>query len=324
MGSGDGGLHDRRAALRRHRGRHRCGRWHDRPPAGAHGKRILLLERGDYLPRERDNWDSTAVFVKGNTARRNSGSTNTETGSRPRSITTWAATPSSTAPRSSVCAPRTSANSATTTASPRLATELRGTRAVLHPGRASTSSTAGTARTRPRVPPAPSTRIRRSSTSRASSSSAMIWRSRGCTLPPPDRGEPHPGRPGPGHPHQRLHPLRPCRRLPLPGRREVRRTGHLCRPRPGTRQRRDGHPRGRAASGDGRDRPQRHLGRRDGRERGGEGSTVEFSADIVVIACGAVNSAVLLLRSANDRHPRGWPTARTSWAGTTCGTTTSP
>ncbi|WP_354637885.1 GMC family oxidoreductase [Kitasatospora camelliae] len=29
------------------------------------GKRILVLERGDYLPRERANWDSTAVFVKG-------------------------------------------------------------------------------------------------------------------------------------------------------------------------------------------------------------------------------------------------------------------
>ncbi len=28
------------------------------------GKRILVLERGGYLPRERDNWDSTAVFVK--------------------------------------------------------------------------------------------------------------------------------------------------------------------------------------------------------------------------------------------------------------------
>ncbi|WP_328998881.1 hypothetical protein OHA18_31100 [Kribbella sp. NBC_00709] len=25
------------------------------------GKRILLLERGDYLPRERENWDSTAT-----------------------------------------------------------------------------------------------------------------------------------------------------------------------------------------------------------------------------------------------------------------------
>ncbi|HXS23087.1 MAG TPA: GMC family oxidoreductase [Gemmatimonadales bacterium] len=29
------------------------------------GKRVLLLERGDYLPRERDNWESTAVFVQG-------------------------------------------------------------------------------------------------------------------------------------------------------------------------------------------------------------------------------------------------------------------
>jgi choline dehydrogenase-like flavoprotein len=27
------------------------------------GKRILLLERGDYLPRERENWDSQAVFI---------------------------------------------------------------------------------------------------------------------------------------------------------------------------------------------------------------------------------------------------------------------
>jgi choline dehydrogenase-like flavoprotein len=29
------------------------------------GKRVLLLERGDYLPRERDNWSSSAVFVTG-------------------------------------------------------------------------------------------------------------------------------------------------------------------------------------------------------------------------------------------------------------------
>ena len=29
------------------------------------GKRVLLIERGDYLPRERDNWESTAVFVQG-------------------------------------------------------------------------------------------------------------------------------------------------------------------------------------------------------------------------------------------------------------------
>ncbi|MER5968405.1 GMC family oxidoreductase [Streptomyces sp. NPDC002055] len=36
-----------------------------------------------------------------------------------------------------------------------------------------------------------------------------------------------------------------------------------------------------------------------------EEDTVVFRADIVVVACGAVNSALLLLRSANDRHPRG-------------------
>ena len=27
------------------------------------GKRILLLERGEYLPREKDNWDTRAVFI---------------------------------------------------------------------------------------------------------------------------------------------------------------------------------------------------------------------------------------------------------------------
>ncbi|GGY12565.1 GMC oxidoreductase [Streptomyces anandii] len=44
----------------------------------------------------------------------------------------------------------------------------------------------------------------------------------------------------------------------------------------------------------------------DGGEQGnGSGTRVEFGADIVIVACGAVNSAVLLLRSANDRHPQG-------------------
>jgi choline dehydrogenase-like flavoprotein len=36
-----------------------------------------------------------------------------------------------------------------------------------------------------------------------------------------------------------------------------------------------------------------------------DGTTEEFSADIVVSSCGAINSAALLLRSASDRHPRG-------------------
>ncbi|MCZ6550703.1 MAG: GMC family oxidoreductase [candidate division NC10 bacterium] len=35
------------------------------------------------------------------------------------------------------------------------------------------------------------------------------------------------------------------------------------------------------------------------------GATEEYSANIVVVSCGAINSAALLLRSANERHPRG-------------------
>jgi choline dehydrogenase-like flavoprotein len=35
------------------------------------------------------------------------------------------------------------------------------------------------------------------------------------------------------------------------------------------------------------------------------GTREEYSADVVVVSCGAVNSAALLLRSANERHPRG-------------------
>ncbi|HEY9155748.1 MAG TPA: GMC family oxidoreductase [Opitutaceae bacterium] len=37
----------------------------------------------------------------------------------------------------------------------------------------------------------------------------------------------------------------------------------------------------------------------------GNTKTVEFSADIIAVCCGAINSAALLLASANDRHPNG-------------------
>jgi choline dehydrogenase-like flavoprotein len=35
------------------------------------------------------------------------------------------------------------------------------------------------------------------------------------------------------------------------------------------------------------------------------GTMETYSADVVVVSCGAINSAALLLRSANDKHPRG-------------------
>ena len=44
----------------------------------------------------------------------------------------------------------------------------------------------------------------------------------------------------------------------------------------------------------------------DGREkRSFSGTKENYSAGLVVVSCGAINSAALLLRSANDRHPRG-------------------
>jgi choline dehydrogenase-like flavoprotein len=36
-----------------------------------------------------------------------------------------------------------------------------------------------------------------------------------------------------------------------------------------------------------------------------EGQELRLSADVVVVSCGAINSAALLLRSASDRHPNG-------------------
>src|SRR5215468_9858058 len=35
------------------------------------------------------------------------------------------------------------------------------------------------------------------------------------------------------------------------------------------------------------------------------GGLEKYSTDVVVVSCGAINSAALLLRSANDKHPRG-------------------
>jgi choline dehydrogenase-like flavoprotein len=36
-----------------------------------------------------------------------------------------------------------------------------------------------------------------------------------------------------------------------------------------------------------------------------QGATRTYSADVVVVSCGAINSAALLLRSANEQHPQG-------------------
>ena len=67
----------------------------------------------------------------------------------------------------------------------------------------------------------------------------------------------------------------------------------------------------------------RPAGRVDGRHASRATGTEErYSADIVVVACGALSSALLLLRSANDKHPeRPRQRLRPGRAATTCATT---
>ena len=46
-------------------------------------------------------------------------------------------------------------------------------------------------------------------------------------------------------------------------------------------------------------------GRHRGGRRAGRGSEERFAGDVVVVACGAANTAKLLLQSASDKHPNG-------------------
>ena len=74
------------------------------------GKRILLLERGDWLPREPQNWSAQDVFVDNRYVSPDTWYDASASRSSPRSTTTSAARRSSTAPRSTACGPRTSAS----------------------------------------------------------------------------------------------------------------------------------------------------------------------------------------------------------------------
>src|SRR6478672_10023949 len=87
----------------------------------------------------------------------------------------------------------------------------------------------------------------------------------------------------------------------MPRKREVGRAGDLRRSGAVPGQRHVGHRSPRAALGGRPLRTQRHWGCH---RSGGRGDDT-FTGDIVVVACGAVNSAALLLRSRGERHPDG-------------------
>ena len=264
------------------------------------GKRILLLERGDWLPREPENWLAQDVFVD----------------NRYVSPDTWYDEQRQAVP----AAVHYFVGGATKLygaalyrlrkedfgelrhhdgISPAWPISVRRPRAVLHAGGAAcTRCTAPAARIRPsrrraaRIPFPPVV-------ARAAHPAAL-GRPRGRGPPPVPRALRDPARRGqPGL--QRVHPLQPLRRLPLPRAREVRRGGarraararaperHAADEREGDEAR---DQRGRTAvtevvvDHDGAE--ERYRGRRRRRRvRRGE------------------HGEVLLLRSANDAHPNG-------------------
>ena len=246
------------------------------------GKRILLLERGGYLPREPENWDSEEVFGKDRYL------------SDERLDTTSTATPFKPAravlrgrqhevlrrdPLPPARARLRARSSHYGGVSPGVADLVRRPRAVLHARPSgSTWSTARRARTRPsrsRSGPFPHPAV--SHEPRIQQLARRLRAHRPPPVPPAGRRRPRRERPGGGP----LRALRPLRRLPVPDRRQGR------RPRPAACGRRSStptsrcctHAQGRAA----RDRRRAAATVTRGRGRPPRRARRRYSADVVVV-----------------------------------------
>jgi choline dehydrogenase-like flavoprotein len=126
------------------------------------GKRILILERGDYVPREKDNWEPRAVNVE---AKYNTKEVWRDPDGQPciRTRTTMsAAIPGSTAQHYSGCVGKISARLNTTAGfRPRGQSPIRSLSHITLKRSASTTSTANAARIPLSPRPAPPTHILR-------------------------------------------------------------------------------------------------------------------------------------------------------------------
>ena len=262
------------------------------------GKRILLLERGGYLPREPENWDSKEVFLKerylsgeewidkdGNAFRPHQqyfvgGNTKFYGAILFRLRERDFGEVRHHGGRLAGVADRPTTTSSPTTPRPS----------------GSTSSTASAARTRPRPRPPGRSPTRPSRTSRASSSSTTTSSATGhhpFHLPVGvdlDESDPEGGRcvrcdrfdgfPCLTDGKADAHVLLRAARAQAPERHAAHARARRCAWRPTL---------------SGRSVTEVVVDRRGREER--------YSADVVVVSCGAVNSAALLLRSARDAPP---------------------
>ena len=262
------------------------------------GKRILLLERGDWLPREPENWSTADVFIDsryisaGHLVRRQ-GQAVPAAGPllrrwRDQALRGRAVSPAREGLRRAQASRRDLA---------RLADRLRGHGAVLHAGRAAVPGAR-----RPRRGPDRSARERAvpvpGPVTRAADPAA-VRRSRGRrspSVPRAVRGAARREQPA----VQRVRPLRHCDGFPCPL--HAKSDAETIGVRPALEQ-----PNVTLLTNA---QAVQLVTNADGTSVTGvvverDGSQETFSGDIVVVSAGAANSAKLLLASANDRHPNG-------------------
>ena len=266
----------------------------------ASGKRILLLERGNFLPREMDNWDPEPVFIDGKYISKDTWydadgkpfqpQVHYYVGGRHQALRRRAVPAASAGLRRAPARRRDLAG---------VAADLRRLRAVVHEGRVALPGARQRRRGPDRGPPVASrTRGPRCPTSRGSSSSPTSWPRR---LPPVPRPVRHParrGRPGARAPASAAPGATATRAwsTPRPTPRSIAVRPILDRPNVTllvdaevTRLETD-------ACG-----PHRHRRRRLPRRRAPRSTAATSSS----CRPGPSNSAKLLLRSANDQHPNG-------------------
>ena len=264
------------------------------------GKRILLLERGDWLPREPENWNAEEVFVKnryvshGHLVRQERQAVPARRPllrrRRDQDVRRRALPPAQGGLRraaGTTTASRRPGPSATTSIEPYY---TQGRAAVPGARRARRGSDRAAVQRAVSLPGGVARAAHPAARTTISRGPAIIRSTRPCGIMLDEANMPF----------SALHPLHGLRRLPLPGPRQVRRRGAR------RAARRCEHPNvtlltnAQVRQAEDQRRPAPRS------PRWSSSTTAQqetYQGGIVVVSCGAANSAKLLLLSANDKHP---------------------